>query len=205
MLLDNINLENILKFLIIIMIIYLTWKCFNMSEFFADIIKNKKVLFKSDSEIYILITFEDMKEEYQNKIIDILLKNTDFINMQETTTDIRNKLFYKTPLFLVKEADVSKYTNNNTLTLNLNKESSENGNDIYVFTPKVNNQLRDDKYIRTNNKFDFMFYSKTNGPLLKSYTDRLVKNKYLKENIIPGENLYGISDIGTKILNISII
>lgn len=200
-----LSTENILKFLLIIMIIYLTWKCFNFSEFFADIMENKKVLFKSDEETYILITFEDMKEEYQKKIIDILLKDTEFMNMQENINDVNNKIFYKVPLFLVKEADVVKYTNNNTLSLNLNKESSENGKDIYVFMPKVNNELKNDKYIRTNSKFDFMFYSKANGAFLKSYIDGLVKNKYLKENIIPGENVYGISDSGTKSLNISII
>lgn len=198
-------LERILKFSLIIMIIYLTWKCFNFNEFFADIMENKKVLFKSNSENYVLISFEDMKEEYQKKVVDELLKNTEFINMKENTTDINNKIFYNVPLFLVKENDITKYTNNNTLSLNLNKESSDNNKDIYIFMPKVNNELKTDKYIRTNSKIDFMFYSKTNGPLLKSYTDGLVKNKYLKENIIPGENLHGISDSGTKLLNISII
>lgn len=203
--LDNNLLRNILKFLFILLIIYLTWRCFNINEFFVDLIENKKVTFKSQGVNYILISFEDMKEEYQKKIIDELLKNTEFINMKENINDINNKLFYKVPLFLVNESDVSKYTNNNTLLLNLNKESSENGKDIFVFMPKVNNELKDDKYIRTNPKFDFIFYSKANGTFLKSYIDKLVKNKYLKENIIPGENLNGISDSGTKLLEISII
>lgn len=195
--------ENILKFLLFIIIIYLTWKCFNMKEFFADSLNNKKITFTANGNKYTIISFDELKPEYQDKIISQLSQNNEFINLKESVDDIKNKIFYKTPLYLVKESDVNKYVNNNTLTFNLINDGKINNKDIYAFKPVINNETKGDKYLVYNPSFDFMYYSKA-GNFFKSYIDGMIENKYLKENVVPNEDLHGISNKGTVLLNLSI-
>ena len=68
------------------MIIYVAWRCFNMREFFTDTLTNKKMIFTANNVKYVLISFDEMKQEYQDKIISELLSNNDYMN---------NKGFYK--------------------------------------------------------------------------------------------------------------
>lgn len=195
-------LEKVLKIILIIMIIYVAWRCFNMREFFTDTLTNKKMIFTANNVKYVLISFDEMKQEYQDKIISELLSNNDYMNNKENEFYVKNKKLYKTPLYLVKETEVNKYVTNNTLSFTLVKDGNQNGKDYYGFNPVINNKQINDKYIYYNYNLGLLFYGIAGGDIVHAFIDGFLKNKYLKPL---NDGLYTISDTGNDIISLSVI
>jgi hypothetical protein len=161
------TLNNILLFLIIgvILLILFNPKC----EGFADM-TNKSISFQDNSgNKYSLVPYNNLKTEYKTIIKNILFSNAEYMKNENAERINNTNDFNKNALVLVKDTDISKYSDNVNLLFKL----VDNGNSNYAISPIIDNKENVDQYIYFDN--DIIYYFNDGNDLLETK-----KNVYLK-------------------------
>jgi hypothetical protein len=188
------NFNNIFKLVFILSILYLFLNpTFSISnEKFSnnfDSTKLVKIALKStDNKLYSLVSFFDLKPEYQKLILSdfqnkLLLDqqnntNLSFLRDENYITLTVDKLssitpdsFSKIPIFIISQDDLNKYANT-ILTFTILNEHGDN-----IFTPVA------DKYLYYNAQRGILYYSKNDNGGVFVKSDITAKDSGQNQNI----------------------
>ena len=186
------NTECVIKLLFLIGVIYLIILYLNNTVNFKNNTKIHKILslYKHDNNKsinisllvkdinYVFISFEDLKTEHKNKVINGLINHTNFANpkppaKKENLDDMNNGLYIKKPIFIVKESEVSNLTDNKIVSFKVRKNSDL----TFRLIPVVAGITKTDQFLFFDENLGMVYYSNTgNNPILLN-TDGMLKNK----------------------------
>ena len=151
--------ECFIKSFLLISVIFLIIKCWSNNENFADIdftvnniiekIKNYKPFELELNNNYVFITFNQLKEEEKQIVIDQLKDNSNFMDIREIKQQIEKGVFYKTPIFLVPK---NKVNSNNKLDFVL-----VNYEGVYVLSPRPNYPIQKEEFLYFNEKLGLLY------------------------------------------------
>jgi len=186
------NAECVIKLLFLIGVIYLIGSYLNNTENFENNTNINKILslYKHDynkslnisllvKDInYVFISFEDLKTEHKNKVINGLINHTNFANPEppakkENLHDMLNGLYIKKPIFIVKESEVSNLTDNKIVSFKMRKNSDLS----YRLIPIVAGVTKTDEYLFFDENLGMIYYSNTGNNPIRFNTNSFLKNK----------------------------
>ena len=172
------NIDNILICLILFMVFVLLFGF--KYETFVDTPSNTNVYFQdNNNQKYILVSFDNLKPDYKQILKNMLLSNGDFMKHENLNGVMNDNKFTKTPLVLIKENDISKMTDNLSLTFDVVPTGSN-----FIFTPVINNNKVVDHYIY--NDYDLLYYAYDGNNILETN-----KNIYITKL---NEDMYSINN-----------
>lgn len=180
------DIDTILKILICFMVILLLSRY--TFEGFTNI-DNKNIYFENNNDKYLLITFYNLNTNYKKMVIDELINNEEYMK-NENKFQVPKEIFYKVPMFLIKESDKTTFLSNEKLPkFNL----IDNSNDKYALTPIIENIKTIDNYVYNDN---MLFYSKNGNNIFetnnKIYLKKLNNGMYSFENNGSNNNILNI-------------
>ncbi len=159
------NTECFIKSFMLIAVILLMISCLQNTENFAEIDFTKFQPKKSvainltlGNEVYYLVSYDQLSNANKGKIIDVLLKDSKFMDSRENENDVKKGIFYKTPVFLASAGQIANLTNNAKLNFMLTAEAG-----AYALTPEVSGIVAADKYLFFNKDLGLAYYAKE-GP-----------------------------------------
>lgn len=182
------NCETIIKTILLLGFIYIFYRSYvsdNIEKFSYDITKHnnqkpvKLSIFNKDIK-YALVSMDDLREEYQKTIKEHLLDQTNPIskifmdNRENINEAINNKdtyRYYKTPVIVVKESELTRYTDKPALDFML--VNSDGG---FVLSPVT------DKYLYLDENTGYIYYA-VDGNISDMITvnvDGFVNPKFIK-------------------------
>jgi len=148
-----------IKSFLLIFFIFLIIKCWSNNENFANIDlfndeiskKIKKYIpFKLElNNNYVFITFNQLKEEEKQIVINLLKDNPNFMDVREMKDSVKQGIFYKTPIFLVPKDEVE--SNNKLDFVLVNYEG------VYVLSPRPNYPIQTEEYLYFNEKLGLLY------------------------------------------------
>jgi hypothetical protein len=149
------NTLNIVKLLIIVSILYLFIRCLKSTENFeADKIDFSKevelTLTDANSVNYFIVSLENFKPEYQAKLVQYIKEKMP--NLTNIDMEISKLLIM--PMFLLRSAEVDKYTKGN-----VSKFRVRNLSEAYKFIPVINGNIRSDQYAYIEPSYGTLVYS----------------------------------------------
>ena len=171
--------ECFIKSFMLIAIILLMLSCLQTTEKFTPIDFSQFKINKSiamnvtlENDIYYFVSFDQLNNDYRNKIIEILSNDPNFMDPRENINDVKQGLFYKTPIFLVNATQINIMTNTAKLNFLLTSESG-----AYALTPQIAGITIADKYLFFNKDLGLLYYAK-DGP--NSDIIHINKNWFIK-------------------------
>ena len=154
-----------IKSFLLIFVIFLIIKCWSNNENFANIdLLDNQISEKIKKNIpfelklnnnYVFITFDQLKKEEQQIVIDLLKDDPNFMDVREMKDGVKQGIFYKTPIFLLP---IDKVESNNKLDFVL-----VNYEGVYVLSPRPNYPIQKEEYLYFNEKLGLL-YSCIDGP-----------------------------------------
>lgn len=200
--------QNIIKTILLIGIIYLIISSLtNVSEKFELTGFNSNLplklnMYDSNFVKYIFISFNQLKPEIRNLISTTLLNNKPFMDARENQDNVKNNIYYKSPLYIIKEGEYDKYADskNNLLTYLV----SDSGN--YILTPEINKIKQSNKHIYNDPELNMMYYTvdARSKYIIRVNTSEFVEPKYLNLNSIGDFNFYILKDSGDDSLKVTL-
>jgi hypothetical protein len=189
------NTEDIIKFLLIIGVIYLIFNCYKSQENFSyDLTKHdadKPVdlsIFQNDIK-YLFVSFIQLKDELKKAITDELVKNEAYVVMRENILDVPKGKLVKIPIFLVKESQLNEIADSN-----MQFKLHSFGPNLFALKP-----IEVDKgvyFVYHDTDLKMLYYSNSGkiSQILKINKDGFEVNKNIVEKKIGDKVLYLLED-----------